>query len=80
MSAKMVIHSKRKGRKKQWRKLTLEEKKKLLKELYEETDVWSKGKLVMRNGKLVGEKGREWWEEKLSRKMYKSQPIGGEYE
>lgn len=79
MSARTVTHSKGK-KKKQWRKLTLAEKKKLLKELYEETDVCSKGKLVMKDGKLIGEEGQEWWKERLSKPIRKQQPIGGEYD
>lgn len=80
MSVKMAIPSKpKKKKKKQWRKLTLKEKKKLLKGLYEEIDVWSKGKLVMSNGKLQGKEGQKWWKLKLSKPMRKEQPIGGEY-
>jgi len=79
MSARTVTHSKRK-KKKRWRELTLEEKKKLLKELYEKTDVWFKGKLVMKDGKLIGEEGQEWWKERLSKPIRKQQPIGGEYD
>lgn len=62
------------------RQLSRQEKEKLLKSAYRETIVWHKGKLVMKDGRLIGKKGRKWWKEKLSRKMYKGQPIGGEYE
>lgn len=79
MNARMVIRAKRK-KKKDWRKLTLEEKKKLFKGLYEEIDVWSKGKLVMKDGKLIGEEGQEWCKEKLLKRIRKEQPIGGEYD
>jgi len=61
------------------RQLSREEKEKLLKSAYSKTTVWYKGRLVMKDGELIGEKGQEWWKEKLSRKMYKGQPIGGEY-
>ena len=79
MSARTVTHSKRK-KKKQWRKLTLEEKKKLFKELYGEIDVWFNGKLVMKDGKLVGKEGEQWWEWWLSQAIRKTQPVGGEYD
>lgn len=70
MSAKKAIGSRR--------QLSREKKEKLLKSSHRKTTVWYKGKLVMKDGKLIGKKGREWWKEKLSRKMYKGQPIGGE--
>ncbi|GAH28930.1 unnamed protein product [marine sediment metagenome] len=79
MSARKATGSKRK-KKKQWRKLTLAEKKKLFKGLYGEIEVWSKGKLVMKDGKLIGEEGQEWWKEWLSKPIRKEQPIGGEYD
>lgn len=61
------------------RQLSREEKERLLKSRFKTGTIWYKGKLVMKDGKLIGKKGQEWWEEKLSRKMYKAQPIGGEY-
>lgn len=70
MSAKKAIGSRR--------QLSREKKEKLLKSSHSKTTVWYKGKLVMKDGKLIGKKGREWWKEKLWRKMYKGQPIGGE--
>jgi len=75
----MVTPSKRK-KKKQWRELTCEEKEELFKDTYKSIKVWSGGKLVMKDGKLVGKEGEEWHEWWLSQKIRRTQPVGGEYD
>lgn len=79
MSARTVTHSKRK-KKKQWRELTCEEKEELFKDTYKNINVWWRGKLVMKDEKLVGKEGEQWRKWWLSQKIRRTQPVGGEYD
>jgi len=59
--------------------LDREEKERILKGNYGSATVWFKGKLVMKDGKRIGEQGKKWWKKKLSKPIRKIHSVGGEY-